>query len=162
MSLTFQQPGNAHLTKNPCRLERVRTEQILDTQYGKIYDGGLATRGADPYKDPWIGLLRGQLWTWDGKNIEIMLNGQPPWGKDSNKIQLHHRANQPNGPLDELLFSEHNTQHGLFHDSDTSLLDRAISTAETRSEYDASIWSKQRGRYWVTRALCHLERRKFS
>ncbi|WP_416882864.1 HNH/ENDO VII family nuclease [Marivita sp.] len=161
MSLTFQQKGNSSLKKNPCGLERVRIPQILETRYGKIYDGGLAMRGTDPYKDPWVGLLRGQLWTWDGKNIEIMLNGQPPYGKDGAKIQLHHRANQPNGPLDELLKTEHNTQHGLFHDDDESLIDRAIFSGSTRAQYDAEIWSKQRGRYWVTRAICHLEQKKF-
>lgn len=161
MALTYQQPGNGHLRTNPNSLERTRTEQILQTQYGNLYDGGLELRGTDPYKDPWIGLLRPQLWTWDGKNLERMLAGYSPWGKDGNFIQLHHRANQPNGPLDEVLRSEHNTHHGLFHDADEALTDRAIFAGSSRAEYDAQIWKKQRGRYWVTRAICHLEGRRF-
>jgi len=98
---------------------------------------------------------------WDQKNLEIMLNGQPPWGKDNGKINLHHRDNNPNGPVDEYSRTQHSPQHALLHDADSAIIDKAVGLYQTRSQYDAEVWSKQRARYWVTRVHCHLTNSAF-
>ena len=161
-SLTFQNKYNLNLKKNPSNLNKLRQAQIIHSkEYGLIFDAGLELRVHVPIVDPWAGIQRSQLWTWDQKNIEIMLNGQPPWGKDHQKINLHHRDNNPDGPLDEYPRTQHSQQHSLLHDPDSAIIDRAIGAFGTRANYDADIWSKQRARYWVTRAYCHLNKSRF-
>jgi hypothetical protein len=152
----FQHPANRSAQFNPNGLPVTRTPRIIPASCGPVFDGGLATRGLPPQQDPWLGYRKDSNFTWDQKNIELMLNGQPPWGRDGHKMQLHHRANQVNGPLDEYPWTIHKLQHGLLHDADSALLDGAIGHYPTRRDYDAAVWSKQRGRYWVSRALAHL------
>ena len=153
----FQHPHNKNLEFNPNGLRIVRSERILATRYGPVFDGGLARRGPVPWEDPWVGIPGSNRFTRDQKNLEIMLNGQPPWGHDGHKMQLHHRNNQANGPIDEYSWAIHKQQHGLLHNPDSSILDGAIGHFEDRSDYDGEVWKFQRGRYWVTRALCDIE-----
>jgi hypothetical protein len=118
----------------------VRPPRLLHTKYGTIYDPGYEARRPD---DPWIGIRQQNIFKWDKKNIEEMLNGRPPWGHDGKKVILHHRAQQPNGPLDEYSATLHQQQSGLLHGEDYTRIDRQL--------FDA-----QRARYWVWRALEHL------
>jgi hypothetical protein len=153
----FQHPHNKNLDFNPNSLRVTRLPRILASPYGPVFDGGLEIRGIVPGQDPWAGILSTGRFTWDQKNVEIMLNGQPPWGRDGYKMQLHHRNNQANGPIDEYSWTIHKQQHGLLHDPDSSILAGAIGHFEDRSDYDGQIWKFQRGRFWVTRALCDIE-----
>jgi filamentous hemagglutinin len=77
-------------------------------------------------------------------NIKEMLNGRPPWGTDGKKIQLHHRAQQANGPLDEYTYTEHQKElKKLAHGEDYSRIDR-------------EVFDEQKARYWVSRAQKYL------
>ena len=158
----FKYPRHANLEFNPNGLAITRPERVINSpQYGLIFDGGLEGRGSVPFKDPWLGIHNDANFVWDQGNLELMLNGQPPWGRDSKRMVLHHRANQADGPLDEYTWTLHNSQHGLMHDPDEALIDRAVGGYHSRAEYDDKVWSKQRGRYWVSRALSHLDRTPF-
>jgi HNH/ENDO VII superfamily nuclease len=153
---------NKNLEFNPNRLAIMRPERIIASRYGPIFDGGLSPRGAVPLDDPWLGIHNDANFTWDQKNLELMLNGQPPWGRDGKRMVLHHRNNQANGPLDEYSWSRHNQQHGLMHNPDAAVIDNAVGSYRSRSEYDEQVWSRQRGRYWVSRALAHLDGTPFN
>lgn len=158
--ISFQCPQNRNLGFNPNNLAITRPQRVVATAYGPVFDGGLSPRGAVPRDDPWIGYHTDANFKWDQKNIELMLNGQPPWGFDNARMVLHHRNNQANGPLDEYQGTRHGAQHGLMHDPDAALIDHAIGYG-TRADYDSAVWSKQRGRYWVSRALAEIERVPF-
>ena len=161
-TLTFQSSKNKGLEYNMYRLLEVREKRVIQhPKYEPIYDGGLELRGAVPAQDPWIGITRPGDFVLDQYNLERMLNGNPPWARDNHRMVLHHRANQPNGPLD----AYQDTFHGgrafkALHDPEASILDFA-NDYSSRAQYDEQVWSKQRARYWVTRALCHLEQRPF-
>jgi hypothetical protein len=71
-----------------------------------------------------------------------MLAGRPPWGPDGQKVILHHRAQQPNGPLDEYTAGRH--RRDIPHPERVSLIDR-------------QLFDEQRARHWVSRAWRHLE-----
>lgn len=160
--LVFQNSRNRTMQYNFYRLAVVREKRIISHPvHGAIYDGGLEQRGAVPLRDPWVGFTRSGDFVWDQYNLERMLNGFAPWARDGRPMNLHHRANQANGPMD----AYQETFHGgkarrVLHDPDSSILDFASGFA-SRSQYDDQVWSKQRARYWVTRALCHLENRTF-
>lgn len=112
--MTFQHKANLNLKPNPYSLSTTRQKQIITTKYGDVFDGGLKLRGSSHITDPWYGVKKNNLWTWDQKQLEIMLTGRAPWGKDGKKVELHHRAQQPNGPLDEMSNSEHKKMSKVF------------------------------------------------
>ncbi|WP_419813121.1 HNH/ENDO VII family nuclease [Bacterioplanoides sp.] len=62
--------------------------------------------------------------------------GQPPVGVDGKKIELHHRNQNPDGPLDELT----NTTH------------KNVDHPKKVSEIDRNKFKGERRRYWVERA----------
>lgn len=125
----------------PYRPPVVRPARTLQTAYGAVQDPGYEPRRRD---DPWIGIRQANIFTWDRRNVVEMLNGRPPWGRDGQKVILHHRAQQPNGPLDEYAASLHQEQSRLMHGEDYTRVDRR--------EFDA-----QRARYWVSRVLEQLK-----
>ena len=69
-------------------------------------------------------------------NLARMERGQPPMGRDGVEVQLHHRNQNPAGPLDELSATTHRqTPHPL-----------------SPSRIDRRAFRGERRRYWIQRA----------
>ena len=132
------QPKKPYIPYQPAVVRPART---LQTVYGPVRDPGYEPRRNS---DPWRGVRQANIFRWNKAAAEEMLRGRPPWGVDGKKVILHHRAQQPNGPLDEYSATMHQQQTGVMHDQDYSLIDR--------KKFDG-----QRARYWVSRALEHLK-----
>jgi hypothetical protein len=78
--------------------------------------------------------------------------GRPPIGDDSFPIELHHRDQQPTGPLDEMTRTDHRGtgNFGANHPNtgqSPSLIDRA-EFAKERLEHWASEWDSGRWSRW--------------
>jgi len=125
----------------PYQPKRVQLPRTIETRYGILYDPGFeGARSNDPR--PGIPGGGGFAFHWTRENLQEMLFGKPPWGVDGHKVILHHRAQQPNGPLDELTKTRHGGRG--FHGDNTYSVDRGE-------------FAGQRARYWVNRARKHLE-----
>lgn len=85
--------------------------------------------------DPSPGLQESGAFRWTPENISRMERGQPPIGVDGRPIELHHRDQDPTGPLDELQSSTHQT----------------IDHPERPSRIDRDRFAGERRRYWVER-----------
>jgi hypothetical protein len=70
------------------------------------------------------------------KNLALMEKGRPPIGGDGLQVELHHRNQNPLGPLDEMTSTTHDT----------------IPHPITPSQIDRGALASERSRYWVTRA----------
>jgi hypothetical protein len=121
---------------------QVQPARTVDTQYGRVQDRGYQGRLPN---DPSIGLKR-DTFEWNRSNVQRMLDGRPPIGRDGKPVVLHHRAQQPQGPLDEYEATRHQEQHGLMHSEDYTRIDR-------------QEFARQRARYWIERARDHLRAR---
>jgi hypothetical protein len=127
--------------------QRARQGREVQTPSGgTVRDPG--KEGLRPDEDVWVGMQQRDAFEWNDQNIQKMLNGEAPIGRDNKPMALHHRAQQPNGPIDEYSASLHQQQSRLLHDKDYSMIDRP--------EFD-----DYRQRYWRERARCYLENRKF-
>jgi len=91
--------------------------------------------GARP-TDPLRGMQESDAWDMTPENLARMEKGQPPIGKDNKTIELHHRDQNPAGPLDELSNTTHKT----------------VAHPETTSRIDRNQFAGERRRYWVERA----------
>jgi hypothetical protein len=135
---TTAQPGAAPRAWMP-RLTPVRPARTVNTPSGPVRDPGFEGRRAD---DPWIGIQR-NVFRWTRANLSKMLRGEAPTGIDGRPVPLHHRAQQPSGPLDEYTATEHTALTRHLHGEDYSRIDRPE-------------FAYQRARYWITRARRYL------
>lgn len=94
--------------------------------------GGRQGRRAE---DPMPGFRESGAFKWTPDNINRMERGQPPIGVDGRPVELHHRGQNPAGPLDEMSASSH---QGVEHPYRPSQIDRDRFAGERR-------------RYWVER-----------
>jgi A nuclease of the HNH/ENDO VII superfamily with conserved LHH len=108
-----------------------------------ILDPGFEGRRPPPY-DPWPGHRLAQF-QWSDRNLQRALCGLAPWGSDGRRVELHHRAQQPNGPLDEYNYTRHKQIHSPY--------------PYEPSQIDPTLRCGQRQRWWVQRALDHLQQR---
>jgi RHS repeat-associated protein len=68
--------------------------------------------------------------------------GDPPKGDDGHSVELHHRGQKPDSPLDEMTRTEHRGK-GNFGKNHSN-------TGQSPSEVDhGSAWDKQRFEYWA-------------
>jgi hypothetical protein len=144
--------GTARGGPSPCGVEHPRcprpaivrpARQIRMPSGATIVDPGFEGRRPPPH-DPWPGHRLAQF-QWSDHNLQQMLCGRAPWGSDGFKVELHHRAQQPNGPLDEYNRTRHRQIHSPY--------------PYEASRIDRGLWCRQRKRYWVQRALHHLQQR---
>jgi RHS repeat-associated protein len=85
--------------------------------------------------DPPAGTQEVGAWEPTPENIAQMERGRPPIGRDGEPVELHHRNQDPLGPLDEMMDTTHG---GVPHPLKPSLIDRGL-------------FKGQRCRYWVGR-----------
>jgi len=69
-------------------------------------------------------------------NLARMEKGRPPIGRDGKPVELHHRGQSPEGPLDEMTSRTHDT----------------IDHPERPSRIDRTEFAGERARYWRQRA----------
>jgi hypothetical protein len=69
------------------------------------------------------------------ENLRLMEKGRPPVGRDGLPVELHHRGQQPTGPLDELMSTTHDS----------------VSHPVSPSQIDRSKFAGERARYWRQR-----------
>jgi HNH/ENDO VII superfamily nuclease len=69
------------------------------------------------------------------ENVRLMESGRPPIGRDGLPVELHHRGQNPAGPLDEMT----STSHDL------------ISHPVSPSRIDRGKFAGERARYWRER-----------
>ena len=94
-------------------------------------------RGESPRPfDPPSGFQESGAWDPTPKNIALMEKGRPPTGRDGLPVELHHRDQNPLGPLDEMTSTTHD---GVDH-------------PESPSRIDRSKFAGERKRYWRARA----------
>jgi filamentous hemagglutinin len=86
--------------------------------------------------DPLRGYQESGAWDLTSENLARMERGAPPIGRDGASIQLHHRNQNPSGPLDEVTATTHRT------------IDHPIRP----SQIDRDQFAGERRRYWVERA----------
>jgi len=86
--------------------------------------------------DPPTGMREAGAWDMTPDNLARMERGQPPLGYDGMPVQLHHRGQNPAGPLDELSTTTHR------------MIDHPIQP----SQIDRNQFAGERKRYWVQRA----------
>ena len=86
--------------------------------------------------DPPSGLRESGAFDLTPDNLARMERGQPPIGRDGLPVNLHHRNQNPAGPLDELSETTHRT------------IDHPIRP----SRIDRSQFAGERRRYWVQRS----------
>jgi len=70
------------------------------------------------------------------ENLALMEKARPPIGRDGLPVELHHRGQDPTGPLDEYSSTTH---------------DRVAHT-EAPSRIDRGRFAGERARYWRERA----------
>ncbi|MGK5114748.1 HNH/ENDO VII family nuclease [Geodermatophilus sp. CPCC 205506] len=102
---------------------------------GKLTDRGYEGRLAD---DPPLGMQRNKLFDQNDSNLQRMLDGRPPIGRDGEPLNLHHRTRGPMSRLDEYSATEHRQLR--------------LHEAGLDSQIDRTLFGEQRARYWVTRA----------
>ncbi|WP_434987175.1 hemagglutinin repeat-containing protein [Vreelandella zhaodongensis] len=138
--------------------------QILDAETQQLIGGAVYSEGGDvfivnpkpgqvasPYppdrivsgrregvrsSDPLRGYQESGAWDLTAENLVRMERGAPPIGRDGASIQLHHRNQNPAGPLDEVSATTHRT------------IDHPIRP----SQIDRDQFAGERRRYWVERA----------
>ncbi|REJ85114.1 MAG: hypothetical protein DWQ36_14630 [Acidobacteria bacterium] len=93
------------------------------------------TRGGRRPIDPSPGLSEFGAFEWTPENVARMERGQPPVGTDGRLVQLHHRGQNPRGPLDELTARTH----------------QQVEHPDRPTRIDRSQFAGERRRYWVER-----------
>lgn len=106
----------------------------VKTEFGDLSDPGYKGRLPD---DPPRGHMLSKFEVSE-ENLKRMLNGKPPLGPDGKAVELHHRTRGPMSRLDEYTQTDHRNL-GLHEPGVDSLIDREQFT-------------KQRARYWISRA----------
>ena len=86
--------------------------------------------------DPPGGLRESGAFDLTDENLALMEKGRPPIGRDGLPVELHHRNQNPLGPLDEMTSTTHDT----------------IPHPITPSQIDRGAFAGERSRYWVSRA----------
>jgi RHS repeat-associated protein len=86
--------------------------------------------------DPPSGFQEAGAWDLTPNNLQLMEAGRPPIGTDGLPVELHHRNQDPLGPLDEITSTTHDT------------IDHPISP----SQINRSQFAGERARYWRQRA----------
>jgi RHS repeat-associated protein len=86
--------------------------------------------------DPPSGFQEAGAWNLTPDNLQLMEAGRPPIGTDGLPVELHHRNQDPLGPLDEMTSTTHDT------------IDHPISP----SQINRSQFAGERARYWRQRA----------
>jgi hypothetical protein len=102
---------------------------------GKLIDRGYEGRRTD---DPPRGMERNRVFDQSDPNLQRMLDGRPPIGRDGEPVNLHHRTRGPMSKLDEYSATEHR--------------DLPLHEPDLDSQIDRDLFGEQRARYWVTRA----------
>jgi hypothetical protein len=85
--------------------------------------------------DPPAGRREEGAWDLTPENQRRMERGRPPIGRDGREVELHHRDQNPRGPLDEVGSRTHD---GIPHPKRPSTIDREKFAGERR-------------RYWIDR-----------
>ena len=85
--------------------------------------------------DPKVGDVESDSWELTQENIKRMEEGRAPIGVDGQSIEIHHRDQNPKGPLDEMTATSH---RGVDHPLRPSRINR-------------SKFSGERKRYWRER-----------
>jgi len=75
-------------------------------------------------------------------NLQLMKNGNAPYGPDGNRINLHHMLQTQDGPIAEVTQTFHTTNKKVIH-----INPNTIPSGINRSQFDT--W---RGKYWENRA----------
>jgi hypothetical protein len=75
-------------------------------------------------------------------NVERMIHGLPPIGKDGKQVELHHMKQESNGTIAEISYTQHTKDSGILH--------RYLG--KNKSEIDRNEFNKLRARYWKERA----------
>ena len=86
--------------------------------------------------DPPAGFQEACAWDLTPDNLRLMEAGRPPIGRDGLPVELHHRNQNPLGPLDEMTSTTHDT------------IDHPISP----SQINRSLFAGERARFWRQRA----------
>ena len=111
---------------------------VAEGQIASAYPQGRRIAGAREGRratDPSPGLRESGAFDWTPENITRMERGQPAIGIDGRPVELHHRSQDPSGPLDEMSATSH---QGVEHPNRPSQIDRDRFAGERR-------------RYWVER-----------
>lgn len=123
----------------------------LDPSYGPVSGEMRSGQIASPYpqgrviggrregvrpSDPPRGTQESGAWDITPGNLARMERGAPPIGRDGVEVQLHHRNQNPAGPLDEM----------------TAELHRTIDHPVRPSQIDRNQFAGERRRYWIDRA----------
>ena len=85
--------------------------------------------------DPPAGTRESGAWDLTPRNQRLMEAGRPPIGRDGRVVELHHRNQCPNGPLDEMTATTHD----------------AVPHPFSPSRINRSQFAGERARYWRTR-----------
>jgi hypothetical protein len=66
--------------------------------------------------------------------------GRAPIGEDGKPVELHHRGQKPDSPLDEMTRTDHRGEGNFSKNHE--------NTGQSPSEIDRSAWKKEREDYW--------------
>ena len=112
----------------------VKPGQVAST-YPKGRRAGGKGEGRRP-TDPLPGYRENGAFEITPENLARMEKGKPPIGRDGQPIELHHRDQNPSGPLDELTQETH----------------RGVEHPDSPSRIDRGKFKGERTRYWRQRA----------
>lgn len=122
----------------------VTAQPVQTPSGGRVYNRPRAEgrRPWDPPRGMSLNRGAGQPFEWTDPNLQRMLDGNPPIGKDGKIVELHHGTQTMTGPLEEYT----NTQHK----------ELPLHEREWDSRIDRGEFAGQRERYWTTRAREYL------
>jgi hypothetical protein len=111
---------------------------VLPGQVASAYPQGRVVGGRGHSvrpTDPPAGVRESGAWDLNQQNQRLMEAGRPPVGNDALPVELHHRNQSPNGPLDEMTSTTHN----------------GVSHPESPSQINRNQFKGERARYWRSR-----------
>jgi hypothetical protein len=111
---------------------------VAEGQIASAYPRGRRVAGnreGRRVSDPAPGFREEGTFQWTSENIARMEKGQPPIGSDGRPVELHHRGQNPAGPLDEL----------------TSAAHQRVAHPEAPTRIDRDRFAGERRRHWIER-----------
>ena len=111
---------------------------VHEGQIASAYPRGRRVAGVKEGRrldDPPVGFRESGAFDWTPDNIARMERGQPPLGVDGRPVELHHRDQSPQGPLDEV----------------TSTTHQDMAHPKRPTQIDRDRFAGERRRYWVER-----------